>query len=39
MWRRWADEVQDLPLNAGHFVMEEAPEEVALALAQFFQEA
>jgi haloacetate dehalogenase len=39
MWCRWADEVQGLPLNAGHFVMEEAPEEVALALAQFFQEA
>ena len=39
MWRRWADEVQGLPLNAGHFVMEEAPKEVALALAQFFPEA
>jgi haloacetate dehalogenase len=39
MWRHWADEVQGLPLNAGHFVMEEGPEEVALALAQFFQEA
>jgi haloacetate dehalogenase len=39
MWRRWADEVQGLPLDSGHFVMEEAPEEVARALAQFFQEA
>jgi haloacetate dehalogenase len=38
IWRRWADDVQGLPLNSGHFVMEEAPEEVARALAQFFQE-
>jgi haloacetate dehalogenase len=39
IWRRWADDVQGLALSCGRFVMEEAPEETARALARFFQEA
>jgi haloacetate dehalogenase len=37
--QRWADEVQGVALDCGHFVMEEAPEETARALLQFFTAA
>ena len=37
IWRRWADEVQGVSLDCGHFVMEEAPIETANALIKFFQ--
>ena len=35
-WRRWADDVRGQVLNAGHFLMEEAPQETADALLDFF---
>jgi haloacetate dehalogenase len=34
-WRRWADRVAGRPLDCGHFLMEEAPEETASALLEF----
>ena len=37
IWRRWADEVTDGPVDSGHFAMEEAPDQVALALDSFFR--
>jgi haloacetate dehalogenase len=36
VWRRWADDVDDLSLDCGHFVAEEAPIACADALAGFF---
>ncbi|MEM8823728.1 MAG: alpha/beta hydrolase [Pseudomonadota bacterium] len=36
VWRAWAQSVTDTPINAGHFAMEEAPDEVAAALLAFF---
>jgi haloacetate dehalogenase len=36
VWRRWADDVRDVPLDCGHFVAEEKPEDCAAALAAFF---
>ena len=39
IWQRWADDVHGQPLECGHFVMEEAPEETAQALIQFFKDA
>ncbi|WGH79801.1 alpha/beta hydrolase [Jannaschia ovalis] len=36
IWRNWADTVTDSSVDAGHFAMEEAPEEVAAALLAFF---
>ena len=35
-WRRWAASVEDRSFEAGHFAMEEAPEAVGAALAEFF---
>jgi haloacetate dehalogenase len=35
-WRRWADRVEGGPIACGHFLPEEAPDEVARALAAFF---
>ncbi|HUH84844.1 MAG TPA: alpha/beta hydrolase [Stellaceae bacterium] len=35
-WRRWADDVREVALDSGHFLAEEAPEECAAALAEFF---
>lgn len=37
VWRRWADDVQGVPFNCGHFIMEEAPEETAQTLMRFFK--
>ncbi len=36
LWRRWADDVQGLPIAAGHFFPEEVPAETAAALIRFF---
>jgi len=35
-WRRWADDVREVAFDCGHFLAEEAPEECASALAEFF---
>jgi haloacetate dehalogenase len=35
VWRDWAENVRDWPIEAGHFAMEEAPDEVAAALLTF----
>ena len=32
IWEDWADKVSDLPLNCGHFVVEEMPDESAMAI-------
>jgi haloacetate dehalogenase len=36
LWRAWGNDVQGHALNAGHFFPEEAPEQTAEALEQFF---
>lgn len=35
VWRRWADRVEGGPLPSGHFIPEEAPEELAASLRSF----
>ena len=35
IWRRWADDVQGAPIASGHFLAEEAPEEVVASLRRF----
>ena len=35
VWRRWADDVRSTTLPGGHFVPEEATEQLATALAEF----
>ncbi|MCP4328111.1 MAG: alpha/beta hydrolase [Alphaproteobacteria bacterium] len=35
-WRRWADHVEEVVLDCGHFVAEEAPTQCAEALKKFF---
>jgi haloacetate dehalogenase len=37
-WRRWADDVRGRGIDAGHFLAEEAPEEVAAELLTFLDE-
>jgi haloacetate dehalogenase len=32
VWRRWADDVRGAPLPSGHFIAEEAPEELLASL-------
>jgi haloacetate dehalogenase len=34
-WRGWADDVRGVPLDCGHYLAEEAPDEVAAALLEF----
>jgi len=36
IWRGWADEVRGRPLDCGHFLAEEAPEETLAELLAFF---
>jgi haloacetate dehalogenase len=36
VWREWADDVGGEPIAAGHFLPEEAPEEIAGRLRDFF---
>jgi haloacetate dehalogenase len=35
VWRRWARDVQGGPLPSGHFIAEEAPEELVASLRSF----
>jgi haloacetate dehalogenase len=35
VWRRWADTVEGGPLASGHFIAEEAPEELTASLRGF----
>ncbi len=35
-WRRWAEDVSEVPLDCGHFLAEEEPEACAAALRDFF---
>jgi haloacetate dehalogenase len=35
VWRRWADDVDGRPIAAGHFIPEEAPDELLAALGAF----
>jgi haloacetate dehalogenase len=35
VWRRWADDVEGGPLPSGHFIPEEAPDELAASLRRF----
>jgi len=35
IWRRWADSVQGRPLPSGHFIPEEAGEELGASLRRF----
>lgn len=37
IWRGWADDVRGRSLDCGHHMAEEAPEELAAELAQFFE--
>jgi haloacetate dehalogenase len=39
IWKNWSDDVRGLPLPCGHFLMEEAPDQVFTELNGFFQEA
>ena len=36
IWQRWADDVEGLEIDCGHFIAEEAPEIFARALIDFF---
>jgi haloacetate dehalogenase len=36
VWRAWADEVRATTVPGGHFIPEEAPEQLARALLEFF---
>jgi haloacetate dehalogenase len=35
-WRRWASEVTEMPIDCGHFIVEEQPRLAAQALVDFF---
>jgi haloacetate dehalogenase len=37
VWRRWADDVSGGPLASGHFIPEEAPDELAASLVSFLR--
>jgi haloacetate dehalogenase len=37
-WRTWADDVRGSPIEAGHFIPEEAPDETARRLVEFLDE-
>jgi haloacetate dehalogenase len=39
VWRRWATSVSGRSLSCGHFLMEEAPAEVAAALQDFLRQS
>jgi haloacetate dehalogenase len=38
IWRAWADDVRGRPIDGGHFLPEEAPDETAAELLAFFKE-
>jgi haloacetate dehalogenase len=35
IWRQWADDVQGSALAAGHFLMEESPDQLTALLVPF----
>jgi hypothetical protein len=35
VWRRWVDDVRGSPVPSGHFIPEEAPEELTASLREF----
>ena len=35
VWRRWADSVEGGPLPSGHFIPEEAPDQLLASLRRF----
>lgn len=35
-WRKWADDVSEISLDCGHFIVEEAPQPAARAMIDFF---
>lgn len=37
VWRQWADDVRGGPVRCGHFLPEEAPDQISTALAPFFR--
>ena len=37
VWRKWADLVEEVALDCGHFLAEERPEECAEAMLGFFR--
>ena len=37
VWRRWAENVEGGPVPSGHFIPEEAPEELAASLRSFLR--
>ena len=37
VWKRWCDEVEGAPIEAGHFIVEEAPDETLAAMLEFFE--
>ena len=37
VWRRWAEQVEGGPLPSGHFIPEEAPEELVGSLTGFLK--
>lgn len=39
IWRDWAEHVSGAPIESGHHMAEEAPEELANALGDFFDGA
>jgi haloacetate dehalogenase len=39
IWRQWADDVEGRALTAGHFLMDESPQELAALLVPFLVEA
>ena len=39
VWRRWASKVSGRSLSCGHFLMEQAPDEVAAALQDFLHQS
>ncbi|HEU5271422.1 MAG TPA: alpha/beta hydrolase, partial [Jatrophihabitans sp.] len=39
VWRNWADDLRCVPIHSGHHMAEQAPDELAGALAGFFGES
>jgi haloacetate dehalogenase len=37
VWRRWADNVRGAPIDSGHHMAEEAPDELAVAITDFLR--
>jgi haloacetate dehalogenase len=37
LWREWADEVHGSPIASGHFLPEEAPDEITKRLLAFLR--